>query len=85
MVRKLAGLHDVHIHDLGHTTASVAVASNVSLALIGGLLGHKSQQTTQRYAHLSDRPLPAAAEKVGARVQRAMEQVAGMSPARWCR
>ena len=77
MVRKLAGLHDVHIHDLRHTTASVAVASNVSLALIGGLLGHKSQQTTQRYAHLSDDPLRDAAEKVGARVQRAMEQVAG--------
>lgn len=77
MVRKLAGFHDVHIHDLRHTTASVAVASNVSLALIGGLLGHKSQQTTQRYAHLSDDPLRDAAEKVGARVQRAMEQVAG--------
>lgn len=80
MVRRLAGLQDVHIHDLRHTTASVAVASNVSLALIGGLLGHKSQQTTQRYAHLSDDPLRDAAEKVGARIQRAMEQPGEFTP-----
>lgn len=73
MIRRLAGLEDVHIHDLRHTTASVAVASNVSLTLIGGLLGHKSQQTTQRYAHLSDDPLRDAAEKVGARIQQAMD------------
>ena len=66
-----------HSQGAGKRFRSAQAAGNVSLALIGGLLGHKSQQTTQRYAHLSDDPLRDAAEKVGARVQRAMEQVAG--------
>ena len=73
MIRRLAGLQEVHIHDLRHTTASVGVASNLSLTLIGGLLGHKSQQTTQRYAHLSDDPLRDAAEKVGRAFNRLWE------------
>jgi site-specific recombinase XerD len=37
----------------------------MSLPLIGKLLGHASTQTTQRYAHLSDDPLRAAAEAIG--------------------
>jgi integrase len=72
MIRRLAALNGVRIHDLRHTNAAVAVASNVSLRLIGGLLGHASEQTSARYAHLSDDPLRDAAEKIGSRIERAM-------------
>lgn len=61
-----AGLTDVRVHDLRHTFASVLVSAGASLPLIGALLGHTQANTTQRYAHLFDDPLRAAAERVGA-------------------
>lgn len=62
------GLTDVRVHDLRHTFASILVSSGASLPLIGALLGHTQASTTQRYAHLFDDPLRAAAERVGALV-----------------
>jgi hypothetical protein len=59
--------------DLRHTAASIGVASGASLALIGGVLGHKSQQTTQRYAHLSDDPVRAVSDDIANRIDRTME------------
>lgn len=50
------GLPDVRIHDLRHTYASWLIQAGVSLAEVGRLLGHKSPQTTARYAHLSEVP-----------------------------
>ena len=38
--RKLAGLDDVHIHDLRHSYASALAGSGVDLYTIGKLLGH---------------------------------------------
>jgi len=73
-IRKIAGLDDVRIHDLRHSFASVAVASGMSLPLIGALLGHSQPQTTARYAHLSDDPLKSAARTVGER----MKNIAGI-------
>lgn len=64
-IRKEAGLEDVRIHDLRHTFASLGVRSGMSLPMIGKLLGHTSQQTTQRYAHLSDDPVREAAASIG--------------------
>jgi len=64
-IRARADIPDVRIHDLRHTFASVAAGQNVSLAIIGGLLGHKSTQTTARYAHLASRPLKSATNRVG--------------------
>ena len=64
-IRKLAGLDDVRLHDLRHSFASIAVASGMSLPLIGALLGHSQPQTTARYAHLSDDPLKKAVKTVG--------------------
>jgi integrase len=63
-VRARAGLNDVRIHDLRHTFASFAAASGMSLHMIGKLLGHKSIQTTRRYAHLSESTTKAAADNV---------------------
>lgn len=64
-VRKAAGLDDVRLHDLRHSFASFAVGAGVPLAIIGGLLGHRSVQTTARYAHLANDPLKQASELVG--------------------
>ncbi len=57
---------NVRIHDLRHSFASILVSVGASLPLIGQLLGHTQVQTTQRYAHLFDRPMRDAAEAVGA-------------------
>jgi integrase len=51
-IRRDAGCPDLRIHDLRHSFASAALAAGLSLAQIGELLGHKSEQTTKRYAHL---------------------------------
>ena len=56
-VQKETNLHDVRIHDLRHTFASLLVSGGASLEMIGKLLGHSQMQTTQRYAHLMDSPL----------------------------
>ena len=64
-MRKAAGLDDVRIHDLRHSFASFAIGAGVPLALIGGLLGHRSVQTTARYAHLANDPLKQATHLVG--------------------
>ncbi len=53
-------------YDLRHSFASLAAGSGESLPIIGALLGHTQPRTTARYAHLADRPLTAAVEKVGA-------------------
>lgn len=55
-IRKMADIDDTaNIHCLRHTFASWAVMGGLSLAQTGALLGHKSTQTTLRYAdHLME-------------------------------
>ena len=69
-MRTAAGLADVRLHDLRHTFASNIVNAGGSLPVIGALLGHRSTQTTSRYAHLADDALHAVAD-------RAAEAIAG--------
>jgi integrase len=64
IVRKVAGIEDVRIHDLRHTFASRAVALGQGLPTIGKLLGHTQTQTTARYAHLAADHSLAAANQV---------------------
>jgi integrase len=64
-VLRIARLAGVRIHDIRHTYASLGLAAGLSLPVIGGLLGHKSPQTTARYAHLSPGPLHQAAQVIG--------------------
>jgi integrase len=55
----------VRLHDLRHTTASLLVNAGVDLYVVGQILGHRAVQTTQRYAHLSERTLRTAMDKIG--------------------
>jgi integrase len=71
-IRERAGLHDVRLHDLRHSFASVAVAGGASLYMTGQLLGHAQATTTQRYAHVPADPLLEAADKTADRIAEAM-------------
>lgn len=64
-----AVLDGVRVHDLRHTYASLAVSSGVPLKVLGGLLGHSAIATTNRYAHLYEDDLRAAAGAVSARIE----------------
>ncbi|MBJ7409976.1 MAG: tyrosine-type recombinase/integrase [Phenylobacterium sp.] len=72
-VRAAAGLSDVRLHDLRHTFASFGVAGGLSLPLIAAILGHRDVKTTQQYAHLSDSPVKAAADRTAAAIDGAMQ------------
>ncbi|MYE01802.1 MAG: tyrosine-type recombinase/integrase [Alphaproteobacteria bacterium] len=65
-VRREAGIEDVRLHDLRHTMASHAVMNGVPVPVVSRLLGHSNVQMTLRYAHLADRDIEAAAERIGA-------------------
>jgi integrase len=67
-IRDLADLKDVHVHDLRHAFASVAVSGGATLPLVGALLGHREQSTTQRYAHAAPDPVRAVAEQTSAHI-----------------
>ena len=77
--RKEAGLDDGRLHDLRHTVASQAVARGVPLSTVARMLGHADPVMTLRYAHVGDRDLQAAAERIGKAIEAAMET--GESPA----
>ena len=59
-VRTRAKLDDVRFHDLRHTFASWLAARNASLLVIQKAIGHQSQASTGRYAHVDVDPVRAA-------------------------
>jgi integrase len=59
-----AGLPDLRLHDLRHDAASQLAMAGATLLEIGEVLGHKSQQTTKRYSHLSVEHLRALTDRV---------------------
>jgi integrase len=63
-IRKLAGIDDVHLHDLRHSYAATAVTAGQDLRIIGAQLGHTQMQTTMRYAHVAQDPLRKATDQV---------------------
>lgn len=71
-IRTAAKLEGVRLHDLRHSYASAAVGSGLSLYVAGGLLGHRQHRTSQRYAHLAEKVMQDAAEKVGQTIIEAM-------------
>ena len=58
-----AGLKDLRIHDLRHVFASALTMADVSLYKTGILLGHRTPNMTQRYAHLKPSELKKEIEK----------------------
>ena len=60
--RKRARLPEVRMHDLRHTFASNLVNAGHSLFVVSKALGHANTLMTQRYSHLSDETLLAAAD-----------------------
>ena len=71
-VRREAGIEDVRLHDLRHTHASHAVMNGVPVPVVSRLLGHSNVRITLRYAHLGDREIEAAAERIGEAMARVM-------------
>ena len=68
-VRAEADLEDVHLHDLRHTVASLALRQGETVLVIGRLLGHRRPETTLKYIHLADAMVRDAAETVGAALE----------------
>ena len=64
-VRREAGIADCRLHDLRHTHASHAVMNGVPIPVVSRMLGHSNVSMTMRYAHLADRDIETAAERVG--------------------
>ena len=76
-LRAKAGLPDVRLHDLRHAYAWMGAGLNESLHVIGALQGHRDTATTQRYAHLSDDPVRAAADRISGPLAAAMAGKSG--------
>ena len=64
--------------DLWHSFASQATMQGIPLPVVARLLGHAQVQMTLRYAHVSDRDVEAAAERIGG----VMAGIMNRSPAR---
>ena len=72
-VRREVGIEDVRLHDLRHTHASHAVMNGIPIPIVSRMLGHSNVSMTLRYAHLGDREIEAAAERVGQSIAAVME------------
>jgi integrase len=79
LVLKRAGIEGCRIHDLRHSYASLAVDQGTPLLTIGKLLGHAKAATTQRYAHLREDPVRAAANLVSTAVIEAARANGGVT------
>lgn len=59
-----AEIEGLRVHDLRHSFASYALSGGQTLGVVGQLLGHRSTQTTSRYAHLITETAQAAVARV---------------------
>jgi len=67
---KTNSLKDLRFHDLRHAVGSFLAKQNVPLFTIGKLLGHKSLESTRRYAHLGVADVIPMVESLGERLRR---------------
>ena len=51
---RLAGIEDLHFHDLRHTAATRWAEAGMQIAIIAELLGHADLRMTSRYTHATD-------------------------------
>jgi len=59
-----AGLSNLRFHDLRHTFGTRAADAGVPLPAIRDVMGHRSIQTTERYAHATDEGKRRAVESI---------------------
>lgn len=71
-IRKRAGLEDVRMHDLRHTTGTIAGATGANAFMVRDLLGHKSLAMTGRYVNREADPQRALVEQVASQIDAAM-------------
>ena len=79
-IRAEASIGDLRLHDLRHTVASQAALAGVPLTVTARLLGHSDVRMTMRYAHVGDREVEAAAERVGCAIDTIMRHRHNQSP-----
>jgi integrase len=73
-IKKRAGLHGVRLHDLRHSFAATGAGRGLGLQMIGRLLGHRSLETTSRYAHLDAHPIRIAVNCIAGQISGAMDR-----------
>jgi integrase len=73
VVTRRAGLDGLRRHDLRHSFASIGAGASLGLPIIGRLLGHRSSETTSRYAHLDADPVRRASNAIGETIAAAMK------------
>lgn len=68
---------DYRLHDIRRTMGSWQAITGTSTKIIGASLGHKSEQATAHYAHLTTEPVRAAMQKAvdAMEAQRGLEKV----------
>ena len=71
-----ARIEDFRPHDARHTFASLLVQKGVGLEVVGRLLGHSTQEMTDRYAHLTPSQFEDAVGVLSAKEGRDTEKVA---------
>lgn len=74
-IRKKAGLEHIRMHDIRHTFATNIIGNGQSMYHLQNLLGHKTGQMTQRYAHLRDQELQNAANASNAMFVRMQKMI----------
>jgi integrase len=65
VAREKAGFRKTRFHDLRHGAASEMINAGVDLYTVGGVLGHATTLSTQRYAHLVTAKLSDAVSRIG--------------------
>jgi integrase len=68
MALKASQIKDFRWHDLRHCAASYLVMAGVDMRTVAEILGHKTIQMTQRYAHLSPEHLKDAVSKMNRKI-----------------
>jgi integrase len=79
-ITRRAGLEGVRLHDLRHSFAAIGAGNGLGLPVIGKLLGHRSVETTARYAHLDPNPLRHAANLIADQLAAAVGPMAVEMP-----
>ena len=67
----------LRLHDIRHTVGAILASNGVSLEVIGKLLGHKSLESSRRYAHIMPSAIAHAADVLAAAVPASEQHVRG--------